>query len=313
MEETQIINEITQTDEMQGNKLIAYNDLSLLMPDPEKVAKRADLTKLMLTSLCKVVSPVNIVNFGGRPYFDHIACERIARIVGLTIKINEKNGRIDYEKTIEDEAANHYTIYLTGKIYYTGRPEDYEIQEGSSNSFDDWYSQWQTIKYEEFEDEKGEKKKKKIVISANALPESKVREKARANLIQRLVKKFLGLDFSWEELEAVGIEKNKCRGFSFNGNNNTDSAEILDKKKEVWNKIVEICNGNVELAKKTLQKHTSFTKSDGSDFEGYTDINKVKEKPLEILSKKVDAHYKKFLKELETKQGDDNNDNETII
>ncbi len=301
MEETQVINDLTQAEELRSNNVITYNDLSLIMPDPEKVAKRADLTKIMLASLCKVVSPVNIVDFGGRPYFDHIACERIARIVGLTIKINEKNGRIDYEKTIENEETNHYTIYLTGKIYYSGREEDYEIQEGSSNSFDDWFSQWQTIKYEEFENEKGEKKKKKIVLSANALPESKVREKARANLIQRLVKKFLGLDFSWEELEAVGIDKTKCRGFQFNTGAAADSAETLAKKQEVWKKLLELCSGNVEFAKKTLQKHTSF-----GDFEGYTDINKVKEKPLEILIKKVETAYKRHLKELEEKQGGSN-------
>ena len=290
MEETQVINDLMPTEEIQKtNSIVSFNDLSLIMPDPEKVAKRADLTKLMLTSLCKVVSPANIIDFGGRPYFDHIACERIASIVGLTIKINEKNGRIDYEKTFEDEAANHYTIYLTGKIYYTGRPEDYEIQEGSSNSFDDWYKQWQII-----EEKEEDGKKKKIVLSANTLPESKVREKARANLIQRLVKKFLGLDFTWEELEAVGIDRAKCKGFSFNGNNNTDSAEILDKKKEVWKKIVEICNGDVDLAKKTLQKHTAF-----GDFTGHTDINKVKETQLKFLADKVEKAYKEHLKKVE--------------
>ena len=168
----------------QNNTVIAYNDLSKLLPDPEKVAQRADLTKKMLASLCKVVSPINITDFGGHPYFDHIACERIARIVGLTIKINEKNGRIDYEKTIEDEKTNHYTIYLTGKIYYSGRENDYEIQEGSSNSFDDWYSQWQTVEWQEYTDKDGNTKKRKVVTSANMLPESKVREKARANLIR---------------------------------------------------------------------------------------------------------------------------------
>ena len=295
MNETQVVNELTQVEVAQPNSLAAFNDLSKLLPDPEKVAQRADLTKVMLASLCKVVSPGNIVDFGGRPFFDHIACERIARIVGLNIKINEKNdGRIDYEKIFEDEKTNHYTIYLTGKIYYSGRPEDYEIQEGSSNSFDDWYKQYQII--EESEDEDG--KKKKTVISANALPESKVREKARANLIQRLVKKFLGLDFTWEELEAVGIDKNKCRGFSFNSANTTDSVEIAEKKKAIWNKIIEICNGNVELAKKTLQKHTAY-----GDFQGHTDINRVKEKQLAVLEKKVETAYKKYSEELKTSKG----------
>ena len=302
--ETQVINELQTVEETgQSNAIIAYNDLSKLLPDPEKVAQRADLTKRMLASLCKAVSPINITDFGGHPYFDHIACERIARIVGLTIKINEKNGRIDYEKTIEDEKTNHYTIYLTGKIYYSGRSEDYEIQEGSSNSFDDWFSQWQTVEWQEYTDKDGNPKKRKVVTSANLVPESKVREKARANLIQRLVKKFLGLDFTWEELENVGIERKNCKGFNFSGGgSNTDTQETLDLKKDIWNKIIEMCNGNVDLAKKTLQKHTSF-----GDFAGYSDINKVKEKPLAILKGKVDKAYNEYLDKLSV--GDDDNAN----
>ena len=139
--------------------------------------------------------------------------------------------------------------------------------------------------------------KHKKVLNANALPESKVREKARANLIQRLVKKFLGLDFTWEELEAAGIDRSKCKGFTFSGNKGADSTDTMDKKKTVWNKIVEICNGNIDLAKKSLQKLTSFEKKDGTMFDGYTDINKVSEKMLPNLIKKVDEKYKEFEKD----------------
>lgn len=292
MEETKEINtlEVIQEPKSTGIISVTVAEYFNLLPDPEKVAHRADATKKMLASLCKAASPANIVNFGGKPYFDHLACERIAKIVGLVIKINERNGRIDYEKVIEDEAKNKYTIYLTGKVYYTNRPDDYEIQEGSSCSFDDWYKEYQIIEEQETEDGK----KKKVVISANALPEAKVREKARANLIQRLVKKFLGLDFTWEELEAVGIDKSKCKGFQFNSGASADSAETLAKKQEVWNKILEICNGNVDLAKKTLKKHTAF-----GDFEGHTDINKVKETQLKFLASKVEKAYKEHLEKLE--------------
>ena len=273
--------------------IIPVSEYFSLMPDPNKVAQRADLTRGMLTALTRVVSPCNITDFGGKPYFDHLACERIAKIVGLVIKLNEtEDGRIDYEKVVDDAATNKYTIYLTGRIYYTGREEDYEIQEGSSCSFDDWYSAYQNVTYTE--DENG--KKKRTVLNANTLPESKVREKARANLIQRLVKKFLGLDFTWEELQAAGIDRSKCKGFTFSGNKGADSTETMDKKKDVWNKIVEICNGNIELAKKSLQKLTSFEKKDGTMFDGYTDINKVSEKMLGNLIKKVDEKYKEFEK-----------------
>lgn len=303
MEETKQINSLDVIEEEKNTGIVSVNEYFSLMPDPAKVAQRADLTKGMLAALTRVVSPCNITNFGGKPYFDHLACERIAKIMGLVIKLNEtEDGRIDYEKVIEDAATNKYTIYLTGRIYYTGREQDYEIQEGSSNSFDDWYAQFQNI--EETTDENG--KKHRTVLNANLLPESKVREKARANLIQRLVKKFLGLDFTWDELEAAGIDKNKCKGFNFNTTKGADTAETLDKKKDVWNKILECCNGDVELAKKSLQTATSFKKKDGTEFEGYTDINKVSEKVLSILAPKVDKKYEEYLKSLEGKNNADN-------
>lgn len=52
-----------------------------------------------------------------------------------------------------------------------------------------------------------------------------------------------------------------------------------------------MCNGNIDLSKRTLQSHTAF-----GDFKGHTDINKISEKQLEFLIKKVDEAYDKFLK-----------------
>lgn len=307
MEETTKINTLEVAEEPKSTGIISVKEYFYLMPDPAKVAERADLTKGMLTALTRVVSNGNITDFGGKPYFDHLACERIAKIVGLVIKLNEtEDGKIDYEKAVEDAATNKYTIYLTGRIYYAGREEDYEIQEGSSSSFDDWYSQYQNVEWETYTDKDGNEKKRKVVLNANALPESKVREKVRANLIQRLVKKFLGLDFTWEELEAAGIERNKCKGFNFNTQKVTDSAETLDKKKQIWNMIVECCNGDIEMAKKSLKIATSFKKKDGTDFEGYTDINKVSEKVLNILCPKVEKKYKEFLESAKAVSDADN-------
>ena len=69
----------------------------------------------------------------------------------------------------------------------------------------------------------------------------------------------------------------------------------MDKKKDIWNKIVEVCGNDITLAKKSLQKLTSFTKKDGSEFSGYSDINKVSEKMLPNLAKKVEEKYNEYL------------------
>ncbi len=293
-------NEVTVVDtnaiQTEPKNEIAINLGIFDLPDPAEVARRAEQTKKMMAAVCSVVSPQNIIDFGGRPYFDHLASKRIANLFGLIIRQEEKNGQINFRKEILDEATNHYIVKVTGRVWYSKSPENYEVYEGSANSFDDWFRQWQIV------DEREENgKTKKVVVSAQTLPISKVEEKATANLLQRCMKKKLGFDFTWEELEAAGIDRSKCRGFSFNSSKGADSVELLEKKKEVWNKILEICNGNGELAKKTLQKHTSF-----GDFAGHTDINKVSEKQIDFLSKKVEKAYKDYLSKME---GNENGDN----
>lgn len=264
------------------------------LPDPAEVARRAKQTKEMMAASCGVLSYADITLQGDKPYIDHYGCKKIANLFGLIVKQDEVGGRINYIKEVIDEATNHYIIHISGKVYLAHNPEDYEIYEGTADSFDDWFSQYQIKEEREING-----KTKKVVVSAQMLPISKVQEKATANLLQRAVKKKLGLQFTKEELSAHGFDMSKVRGFNFNGSNEPDSSELADKKKAVWAKIVEICNGDTDLAKKTLKKHTSFTKQDGSTFEGYDDINKVKEKPLEFLTKKVDKAYAEHLKALE--------------
>lgn len=280
---------IEQPEQSQQKNEISINAGVFDLPDPAEVARRAVQTKKMLAAACSVVSPQNITDFGGTPYFDHLACKRIANLFGLIIRQDELNGSINYRKEVIDESTNHYLIKITGRVWHHSSPANYEVYEGSADSFGDWFRQWQITETREIDG-----KEKTVVVSAQTLPISKVQEKATANLLQRCIKKKLGISFTWEELEEAGIERSKCRGFSFNGSKGADSAETIEKKKDVWAKIVELCSGNVELAKKTLQKHTAF-----NDFAGHSDINKVSEKQLEFLAKKVESEYQKYLKKLE--------------
>jgi len=80
------------------------------LPDPEEVARRAVQTKKMLAAACSVVSPQNITDFGGRPYFDNIASKRIANLFGLIVRQDEVNGQVNYRKEVINDSTNHYII-----------------------------------------------------------------------------------------------------------------------------------------------------------------------------------------------------------
>jgi len=281
----------TQITKTTGTEMSFFD-----LPDPELIAKRAENTKKVMAAVCKCLSYKDITNHGGNPYIDHYGMKKIANLFGLIVRQDEFQGRINYRKEMRDETTNEYTVYITGKVYHKDSPDNYEIYEGSASSFDDFFRQWQIVE-EKTVTENGKEKTKKQVVSAIGLPESKVQEKATANLIQRAVKKKLGFQLSWEDLEQFGFDKSKCKGFNFNSAGSTDSSEIAEKKQEVWKKIVDICNGDVELAKKTLAKHTAF-----KDFKGHTDINKVSESQLSFLEKTVDKAYKEWLQKMENKE-----------
>lgn len=262
------------------------------LPPLEIVAKRAEKMKQIMTLAYKTLSPKNVVNFGGEPYIDHLGSKQIANFFGLVCKQNSNERGVAYQKEMIDPDTNHYTIKISGQVYFAGHPEDAEIYEGSADSFGEFFRQWQIVK-----DREVDGKTKKVVVSALTLPQTKVEEKATANLLQRAIKKKLGISPSWEMLAAAGIKKEDCKGFNFNTGNTSDSPETIELKKKVWEKIVEICNGDVELAKKTLAKHTAF-----NDFKGHTDINKVSEKQLGFLSQKVDKEYNEYFDKLAAKE-----------
>lgn len=268
--------------EINEQNVIAPTNTSIMtttgggLPDLETVGRRAEYIKKVFAKACIGLSPKNIVDFGGQPYLDNIATKRIANLFDLVVQQFHDNRGVAYNKVVIDEATNHYMIKVAGKVFFRNNPADYEIYEGTADSFGDWFRQWQIT-----EDREINGKMKTIVVSAQTLPQSKVEEKATANLLQRAVKKKLGLDFTWEELIQAGVDRSKCKGFNFNGTKEPDSTETVELKKQVWDKITELCNGDIEKAKKTLQKHTAY-----GDFNGHSDINKVSEKQLSFLAKK---------------------------
>lgn len=286
--------EIVQTDTINApavkstaNEVIGAGVFDL--PDPVEVARRAEQSKKMLAAACGVLSYSDITLQGDKPYIDHYGCKKLANLFGLIVRQDEVGGRINYIKETIDEATNHYIIHISGKVWHKSSPENYEIYEGTADSFDDWFRQWQIVEEREVDG-----KTKKVVVSAQTLPISKVQEKATANLLQRAIKKKLGLQFTKEELAAYGFDMSKVKGFNYNGNKEPDSQELAEKKKAVWNNILDLCNGNVELAKKTLQTHTKY-----GDFTGHTDINKVSEKQLGFLASKVEKALKEQAKNME--------------
>jgi len=108
-------------------------------------------------------------------------------------------------------------------------------------------------------------------------------KKAKANWRARGTKKLLGLDgLTWDDLSHV--KKEDCKSVSFGTTTKADS----EKANEVWNKLLEICNGNTKEAENLCSELTSFKGKDGNPVKGKTRPANLSEKALDILVPKVE-------------------------
>lgn len=83
-------------------------------------------------------------------------------------------------------------------------------------------------------------------------------------------------------------KKVEAPDFEFDPDKQNDEA----KRKEVWEKLLALNDGNNEYAGKHLVELTTFTKSDGSTFQGFDDLSRLKDKWLTrvlLTVQKLDA------------------------
>jgi len=222
---------------------------------------RAELMRNILPHLVKCCNARNIKDLDGNPYVDSDACERIANIVGISL------GSPKIEKYWEDDGDGKrvFCVDVIGEAQAFGRTVT-EI--GGCTSEDLFYHKRVGDEY------------------VQRLPMSKLRlevtKKAMANWQGRAIRTVLGLkELTWEELEKVGFKQSESTSVKYRKESEQDS-DRKDKAEECRGKIaaklMADCGNNKEAAQMLLKSLTTFEKSDGSTFDGYTSTKKLSEK-----------------------------------
>jgi hypothetical protein len=261
---------------IENNVNLPINDF-FSVPNAELVAENAKKVKQVMAATAQVLSTNDVVDFGGNPLIMHGGCKKIANLLGLVIRANEDAcGNIAYQKMMIDEAANHYVISVSGKIWHRNNPDNYEIYEGSCDSFNIFFAQGQ------------QKDENRQIVSAKLVKEMDVRKKALANFMRRAIEKFTGIKFTWEDLQQFGFNREAVASFSFNNAKADETSETKDLRATVWQQIMELSGMDTNKAGKILAENTAF-----NDFNGHQNINKVSEKQLNFLAPKIEALYKK--------------------
>jgi hypothetical protein len=274
-EERLLEGELVDEEVLSTSTALQTVDSALMqLPDIEVIAAAANKYKQYLAAACSVLSSLDIIDISGKPFIQHQGWKKIAGLFRLTIKVNEKNGKVDYVKHPIDTVTGTYFISVSGRIYPEGRPELAEIYEGTCIAMHDFFKQFHN----------GDDNKVSFV------PITKVQEKAYANFLGRAVKKKTGINFSWEELEAIGYVK-KAKSGGYTHKDQKDSAEGSDLRKKIAGFLNDMFPGDTEGMQSKIQSLTKFVGKDGKAFAGHTDLQKVSEKQLPYFAEKIQKEY----------------------
>ncbi len=216
----------------------------------------------------KLTNNLDWTNEGGNPYLQKSGCDKIAGAFGVQIY-----DTTFVKETCKDDKGDYIMFTCTGN----GRWNNHEESEvGTCSTRDDFF---------------GKKGGEYKPLSEVDLTD--VKKKAFTNMANRLIKKLLGLSFTWEEIEklsegkvtAANVQKVEYGQGSRGGN--TDSPQTKSKRDECRAMLLKLSGNDEKSAIAMLIKLTAFTGKDGAAVPGRDHVNKLSEKQVDILHGKL--------------------------
>ena len=160
---------------------------------------------------------------GGKPYLQASGCEKIARIFGISWKL-EQPELITYPD-------GHFEFVFTGKFAFGPIEENNPTMitaTGSRCSRDGFFK----TRYR-----KTEKGTEQYDIPPEELDPGDIRKAAETNCIGRGIRKLLGIEnLTWEELEQHGIKRSGKKSVEYK-----QQKEIYAKAEDIKAKIIQRC------------------------------------------------------------------------
>lgn len=198
------------------------------------------------------------IDESGMPYLLISGAEKIKNLFGVSVT------NVEFIKTQEEDEFNKYYM-ITYKGLFSWAMSSIEMN-GCCTSLDKFLN------------------KTRQLGSVNM---SNIQKKAYTNMMGRGLKALLGLNkITWDELENLGIAKNKSSAVQYKTQEEKDK-ERLQKINTLRNLILNKTNNDKGKARELLKSLTTFEKTDGTIFEGHSSIESLTDKQLEIVLRKV--------------------------
>jgi len=191
----------------------------------EKAREHAELAKQIKLAVFAITNTEDWVDMGGKPYLQASGCEKIARIFGISWRL-EPPELITYPD-------GHFEFVFAGKFAFGPITEDNPTvitATGSRCSRDGFFK----TRYR-----KTEKGTEQYEVPPEEIDPGDVRKAAETNCIGRGIRKLLGLEnLDWAELEQYGIKRS---GKKVEYKQQKDGKEMQARAEEIKNKIIQKC------------------------------------------------------------------------
>ena len=226
----------------------------------------------------------------GKPYLEAAGCAKIASAFGVQtqdVKCEKEN--------VEDEKGSYVRYRVTGRgNWHTTQATEV----GSASSRDDFF-----VKRSKWVDGV----KQDITLPQTEVDLGDVEKKAFTNFMNRLIKRLIGLSFSWEDIEAISagkISQATCAAVRYGAKGSKGGSTAApttgaaqSNRDLIWKQLLEMYDGETGPAESCLERITTFTGRDGNVVKGRRDITKLSDKGVPVVKQKVQALYDEWLKE----------------
>lgn len=231
------------------------------------------MSKIRLMAI-KLLNKTDVSNQGGKPYIEKSGCDKIAAAFGVHIFDTS------FEKELFKDEFGDYYVYTCKGLGLWHNHNESEI--GTCSSRDDFFG-----------------KKGGNYKPISEVDPTDIKKKAFTNFANRIIKKLIGLSFTWEELSELSggsISKDTVQTVDFakgSKGGNVDSPQTKTLRDECRAALIKLNDGEEQSAKSMLIKLTAFQGKDGP-VAGKDHISKLSEKQVEILHGKLKKMIEEF-------------------
>lgn len=258
---------VKEADDVVGGLVAVQGDSRSVEQSLKEAEKYIELMGKIRLSAIRLTNNGDWSNQGSKPYLEKSGCDKIASAFGVKIF------NVTFEKEAMKDDAGDYLVYTCSASGVWNNHEESEI--GTCSTRDDFFG-----------------KHGGSFKPMSEVDITDVKKKAFTNLANRLIKKLIGLSFSWDEIKELSggkitqetvVKVDRTAGAR---GGNTDSPVTKKKRDECRVMLLKLNDGEEAGARKMLVELTAFQGQNGP-VAGKDHTGKLSEKQVEILHGKL--------------------------